>query len=63
MEEQFEDLFRMAQDAGDIGKQHNPKSLARRYQSDLIGLRASSERPSVDARALVQQIADELDRL
>ena len=39
MEEQFAELFRKAQSAGDIDSSHDPQMLARRYQSDLLGLR------------------------
>ncbi|UZD90379.1 TetR/AcrR family transcriptional regulator [Cognatishimia activa] len=63
MEKQFEALFVAAQDANEIAAHYDPASLARRYQSDLIGLRASLERKSVDVEALAQEIAGELDQL
>ncbi|MCZ4353556.1 TetR/AcrR family transcriptional regulator [Roseovarius aestuarii] len=63
MEAQFADLFRQAQSAGDIDSEHVPETLARRYQSDLLGLRVSAERDGVDARAIAQEIADSLARL
>jgi len=63
MEGQFEELFTQAQAAGDIGSWHDPKVLARRYQSDLLGLRISAERDGVDAKAIAQEIADSLVRL
>lgn len=63
MERQFAELFKQAQAAGDIGSGHDPKALARRYQSDLLGLRMSAERDGVDAKAIAQEIADSLGRL
>ncbi|MEL7098173.1 MAG: helix-turn-helix domain-containing protein [Pseudomonadota bacterium] len=63
MEALFEALFRRAQQNGDIGTGHDPTALARRYQSDLLGLRVSAERLGVDTDALAQDIAAGLDRL
>ncbi|QCO54758.1 TetR/AcrR family transcriptional regulator [Pseudorhodobacter turbinis] len=63
MEVQFAELFRQAQSAGEIGSAYDPKALARRYQSDLLGLRVSAERDGVDAQAIAQEIADSLLRL
>ncbi|MEP2716383.1 TetR/AcrR family transcriptional regulator [Pseudophaeobacter sp.] len=63
MEEQFADLFRQAQMAGDIDKSHDPQVLARRYQSDLLGLRVSAERDGINAQAIAKEIADGLSRL
>jgi AcrR family transcriptional regulator len=63
MEGQFAELFQQAQSAGEIGRDHSPKSLARRYQSDLLGLRVSAERDGVDATAIAQEIADSLTRI
>ncbi len=63
MEGQFAELFHQAQSAGDIGSEHDPKVLARRYQSDLLGLRVSAERDVIDAKAIAQEIADSLVRL
>ena len=63
MERQFAELFRMAQTAGEIDEEHDPRVLARRYQSDLLGLRVSAERDGVDARAIAQEISDGLTRL
>ncbi|MEO9649802.1 MAG: TetR/AcrR family transcriptional regulator [Roseobacter sp.] len=60
MEKQFADLFRQAQSAGEISAARDPKTLARRYQSDLIGLRVSAERQGVDAKSIAQEIADNL---
>jgi AcrR family transcriptional regulator len=63
MEGQFAELFQQAQSAGDIDKAHDPHVLARRYQSDLLGLRVSAERDGVDAKAIATEIADSLIRL
>lgn len=62
-EARFADLFAAAQAVGDIKPEHDPKVLARRYQSDLIGLRISAERDGVDAHAIAAEIAESLDRL
>ena len=51
MEAHFSELFQQAQSAGDIDVSHDPKVLARRYQSDLLGLRVSAEREGVDAKS------------
>lgn len=63
MEDQFAALFRQAQSAGNIDKARDPKMLARRYQSDLLGLRISAERDGVDAKGIATEIADSLARL
>lgn len=63
MEAQFAELFQQAQLSGDIDSLHNPQTLARRYQSDLLGLRVSAEREGVDALAIAAEIVDSLDRL
>lgn len=63
METHFAELFRQAQSAGDIDRSHDPQVLARRYQSDLLGLRVSAEREGVDAKAIAAEIADGLTRL
>jgi TetR/AcrR family transcriptional repressor of nem operon len=62
-EEGFFALFRAAQDAGQIAADHDPAALARRYQSDIMGLRVSVERPDIDALALVRQVADQVSAL
>ena len=59
----FAALFCTAQDAGRIAPHHDPDRLARRFQSDLLGLRVSAERPDVDALALADEIAEGLDAL
>ncbi|WP_299720307.1 TetR/AcrR family transcriptional regulator [uncultured Tateyamaria sp.] len=63
MEGHFAELFRLAQSTGDIDRSHDPQVLARRYQSDLLGLRVSAEREGVDAKAIAAEIADGLTRL
>ncbi len=63
MEEHFAELFRQAQSAGDIDSSHDPQVLARKYQSDLLGLRVSAEREGVDAKAIAAEIANGLTRL
>lgn len=56
----FAALFRTAQQTGDIAPHHDPVLLARRYQSDLMGLRVFAERAGVDAMQIAQDIADGL---
>lgn len=63
MEAQFATLFHKAQQEGAISPSHDPKALARRYQSDLLGLRISAERAGVDAHLIAKEIADSLARL
>ena len=63
METHFVELFQQAQSAGDIDISHDPEVLARRYQSDLLGLRVSAEREGVDAAAIAVEIANSLIRL
>ena len=63
MEAQFAELFQQAQSAGKIDRSHDPQVLARRYQSDLLGLRVSAEREGVDAKAIAAELADGLMRL
>lgn len=63
MEARFASLFREAQAAGDVSGDYDAASLARRYQSDLLGLRVSAERAGVDAVAIAREIADSLTRL
>jgi len=63
MEGQFSRLFRQAQADGDIAPGHDPKVLARRYQSDLLGLRVSAQREGIDAMAIAHEMADGLGRL
>jgi TetR/AcrR family transcriptional repressor of nem operon len=63
MEQLFAQLFEQAQTAGDIGAVHDPHSLARKYQSDVLGLRISAEREGVDADAIAHEIAENLGQL
>lgn len=63
MEEQFSELFQLAQSSGSIDRSHDPQMLARRYQSDLLGLRVSAEREGVDAKAIASEIANGLGKL
>lgn len=63
MEALFAELFAEAQRRGEIGPGLDPAALAQRYQSDLLGLRLSAERPGVDAGAIGRAIAEGLDRL
>ncbi len=63
MEKVFADLFRQAQSEGDISERYDADGLARRYQSDLLGLRVSAERGDIEAGAIAQEIAENLARL
>ena len=63
MEAKFEALFAAAQSSGQIASDHDPNQLAQRYQSDLLGLRASAERPDFDAIKTADDIAQSLARL
>ncbi|GIT90440.1 TetR family transcriptional regulator [Jannaschia pagri] len=63
MEARFAALFAAAQASGDIDASYDPDRLARRYQSDVTGLRAASERAGVDAVALAEDMVADLERL
>ena len=63
MENLFCELFSAAQVGGEIAKDHDPAQLARRYQSDLLGLRVSAARKDIDADALAGDIAAGLSTL
>ena len=63
MESKFGNLFLEAQDKGLISLEHASEKLARRYQSDLLGLRLSSERTNIDINALAEEISTDLDHL
>ncbi|MDA9207380.1 TetR/AcrR family transcriptional regulator [Octadecabacter sp.] len=63
MEAKFTALFAAAQSNGQIAADHDPKQLAQRYQSDLLGLRLSAERPEFDALKTADDIAQSLARL
>lgn len=56
-------LFREAQERSEVDPSRDSARLARRYQSDLAGLRAMLERPGIDGAALAGGIAGDLDRL
>lgn len=60
MEAVIADLFQQAQSSGQMDAQRDPRILARKYQSDLLGLRVMAERDSVDAKAIAAQIAEGL---
>ncbi|WP_050605629.1 TetR/AcrR family transcriptional regulator [Ruegeria sp. 6PALISEP08] len=59
----FAELFRSAQETGEIRADHDPDRLAARYQSDILGLRLSAERKDVDALEIAADIASDIDRL
>lgn len=63
MEMLFAELFQQAQKEGEIGAQHEPSLLARRYQSDLLGMRVSAERSEFDAQAIAEEISANLTNL
>jgi len=63
MESHFAELFEQVQAFGEIDSDLDPQVLARRYQSDLLGLRVSAEREGIDATAIATEIADSLARL
>lgn len=63
METLFTALFQQAQKAGDISADHDPGQLARRYQSDLLGMRVSAERSGFDAQAVANELAASLTNL
>lgn len=62
MEKQFAQVFRKAQSEGQLDNLLDPCQLARRYQSDLMGLRISAEREGVDAHAIAKEISENLAR-
>lgn len=63
MEAIFAELFEEAQSDGTIGKTQDPAILARRYQSDLMGLRVSAERDGINASEIAEEIAENLARI
>ncbi|MCF2905146.1 TetR/AcrR family transcriptional regulator [Octadecabacter sp. CECT 8868] len=63
MENRFSALFSAAQDNQEIGDTHDPARLARRYQSDLLGMRISAERPGHDSASTIDEIEQSLARL
>lgn len=62
MEKRFAALFAQAQAAGQIDSNKDAAQFARRYQSDLLGLRVSAERDPKSAKAIAAEIADNLNR-
>ena len=62
-ENRFAILFAKAQAAEDIGAEHDPIALARRYQSDLIGLRVMSDLDADAGLSVADDIAESLERL
>lgn len=63
MEALFAELFAQAQADGTVDPGLDADRLARRYQSDLLGLRVSAERGDVDTDELARDIADGLARM
>ena len=62
MEAAFAALFAKAQDLGEIDAAPDPANLARKYQSDLLGLRVSAERNSEEALKIAEEMAESLTR-
>ncbi|MEP3844084.1 MAG: TetR/AcrR family transcriptional regulator [Paracoccaceae bacterium] len=62
MEARFATLFAQAQKQGEIDNVVSAEKRARRFQSDLMGLRVSAERGDIDALELADEIAADLDR-
>lgn len=62
-EARFAGLFARAQAAGAVAARHDPAALARRFQSDLTGLRALAERDAAGAAALAADLCADLDAL
>ncbi|MEP3639528.1 MAG: TetR/AcrR family transcriptional regulator [Lentilitoribacter sp.] len=62
MEARFAALFVQAQREGEIDNEVSAEKRARRFQSDLTGLRVSAERGDIDALELADEIAADLDR-
>ncbi|SFR61236.1 transcriptional regulator, TetR family [Yoonia tamlensis] len=63
MEQKFAALFAAAQAAGDIADRHDCAALARRYQSDLLGLRVLAARAPNQAQTIARDMAAELAQL
>ncbi|MCG3268242.1 TetR/AcrR family transcriptional regulator [Yoonia sp. I 8.24] len=63
IEKKFADLFRSAQVNGDVAVHYDPETLARRYQSDLLGLRVLAARAPGQAQDIARDMAAELGRL
>lgn len=63
MEKHFARVFQEAQESGQLDCALDPQKLARRYQSDLMGLRISAERDGVNAEAIATEISEGLSWL
>ncbi|MBO9475568.1 TetR/AcrR family transcriptional regulator [Shimia sp. R10_1] len=62
-EQVFADVFAQAQAAGQIRASHDPNKLARRYQSDLLGVRVLAEHNPEGAAEIAEDIAEGLSSL
>lgn len=62
-EAEFTALFAQAQEAGEIAPDYDPVRLARRYQSELIGLRVTAERSPEAALDIAHDMAADLVRM
>lgn len=60
MENKFAALFKEAQKNGTIRGDIKAEKLARRYQSDLMGLRITAERKDVDTKMLAKEISNDI---
>ncbi len=56
-EARFADLFRQAQAAGQLPPAQDAAALARKYQSDLMGLRLTAERLGAEAMPVARAMA------
>ena len=63
IEDRLVEVFVQAQAAGQVAPTHDPRRLARRFQANITGLRASAERPGFDAISLAEELVADLDRL
>lgn len=59
----FADLFQAARAQGAVAPHRDPARLARRFQSDLMGMRIMLERADSDARTLASEMTEDLDAL
>ncbi|SHE78152.1 transcriptional regulator, TetR family [Modicisalibacter ilicicola DSM 19980] len=65
METRFIDAFEAARDAGELAPEQDPERLGRRFQAQVMGLRAYAERKIDRAtlHALADDMADDVERL
>ncbi len=65
VEARFTDRFRAAQSLGELASDADPARLARRFQADVIGLRAYAQRnaPPDAIRDLAEDIAEGIEAL